>query len=145
MRYSGCYVHQLICYSVTELDTAFNKAKSNVKISFGLTPDCVLIIYTGVNFIQNHPPPGTRLEGNKNPPSGTIIVYKTPPLGTKQVVKAPPLGHKVRKFHECIYKFWHYLKWKALCSQQIKRFFNEETDSYSIYHLAVTRVKLLNV
>ena len=65
--------------------------------------------------------PGTRLEGSKNPPPGTIIVYKNPPLGTiivyknpplgtKQRVKAPPPGHKVRKFHECVHKLWHYLK-----------------------------------
>ena len=34
---------------------------------------------------------------------------------------------------------------QGMWSQQIKQFLNEETDYYSIYHLAVTRVKLLNV
>ena len=47
--------------------------------------------YAGINFIQNHQTPGTRLEGSKNPPPGTIIVYKNPPLGTKQGVKSPAL------------------------------------------------------
>ena len=78
----------------------------------------------GINFIQNHPPPGqtpgTRLEGSKNPPPGTIIVS---PSGQNREWKAPPPGHKVRKFHKYIYKLWHYLKWKALWSQQIKQFF----------------------
>ena len=50
----------------------------------------------GINFIQNHPPPGqtpgTRLEGSKNPPPGTIIVYKNPSPGTKQGVKSPTPG-----------------------------------------------------
>ena len=52
--------------------------------------------YAGINFIQNHPPPGqtpgTRLEGSKNPPPGTIIVYKNPSPGTKQGVKSPTPG-----------------------------------------------------
>ena len=43
----------------------------------------------GINFIHNHPPPGTRLEGSKNPPLGTIIVYKNPPLRTEQAAKSP--------------------------------------------------------
>ena len=61
-----------------------------------------LFCNAGINFIQNHPPPGqtpgTRLEGSKNPPPGTIIVYKNPSPGTKQGVKSPTPGHKVRKF-----------------------------------------------
>ena len=51
----------------------------------------------------------TRLEGSKAPLPATIIVYKTLPLGQNRESKAPPLGHKIRKFHECIYKLWHYL------------------------------------
>ena len=55
-----------------------------------------LITNAGINFIQNHPPPGqtpgTRLEGSKNPPPGTIIVYKNPSPGTKQGVKSPTPG-----------------------------------------------------
>ena len=76
---------------------------------------------------------GTRLEGSKNPPPGQSLCTKTLPLGQNRESKAPPLGHKVRKFHECIYKLWHYLKWKALWSQQIKQFFNEERLIIIVY------------
>ena len=72
-------------------------------------------------------PPGHDLKGAKPSPPGTIIVHKTLPSGQKRESKASPLGHKVWKFHKYIYKLWHYLKLKALESQQIKRFFNEET------------------
>ena len=41
---------------------------------------------------------------SKTIPSETIIVYKTLSSGQNKESKAPPLGHKVRKFHECIYK-----------------------------------------
>ena len=54
---------------------------------------------------------------------GTIIVHKNPPLGTEKEVKSPTPRHKVREFHKYIYELWHYLKWKALWTQQIKRFF----------------------
>ena len=86
--------------------------------------------YAGINFIQNHPPPppATQLEGSKNPPLGQALCTKALLLGQNRESKAPLLGSKVRKFHKYIYKLWHYLKWKALWSQQIKRFFKEETD-----------------
>ena len=60
--------------------------------------------YAGINFIHNHPPPGTRLEGSKNSPPGIIIVYINPPLWTEKGVKTPLPGHKVREFHKHIYE-----------------------------------------
>ena len=72
-------------------------------------------------------PPWDMTWREQKPSPRTIIVYKNPPLETKQEVKAPPPGHKVRKFRKFIYKLWHYLKRKALWSQQIKQFFNDET------------------
>ena len=117
-------------------------AISNVKNSWN---KCYWQFNAGISFIQNHPPSGTRVEGSKNRPPGQSLCAKTLPLGQSRESKAPPPGHKVRKFHKCIYKLWHYLKWKALWSQQIKRFLNEETDYWSISYLVVTRVKLLNM
>ena len=72
-------------------------------------------------------PPGHDLKGAKTLPPGQSFCTKTLPSGQYRESKAPPPGHKVRKFHKCIYKLWHYLKRKVLWSQQIKRFFNEET------------------
>ena len=85
----------------------------------------------------------TPFKGGKNSSPGTIMVYKNPPPTQNRETKAPPQGQKVRKFYKCIYELsptlWHYLKWKALWSQQIKRFYNEETlYYYSICYLAKT-------
>ena len=106
---------------------------------------CLLRHNAGINFIHNHPPwdkpPRHDLKGAKTLPPGQSLCTKTLPSGQNRESKAPPTGHKVRDFHKCIYELWHYLKWKALWTQQTKRFFNEETDYWSIYHLAVTRVK----
>ena len=90
-----------------------------------------LIMQVSISSVTNTPPPApprTRRDGSKNPSPRRIIVYKNPPLGTEKALKAPPSGHKVREFHKHIYELWHYLKWKALWTQQMKRFFNEETD-----------------
>ena len=87
-------------------------------------------------------PPEYDLNGAKTLPSPQS--YKNPPLGTKQGVKAPPVRHKVKKNSQ-MYVSINYVEWKALWSQQIKQFFMEETDCYGIYHLVVTRGKLLNI
>ena len=48
-----------------------------------------------------------------------------PPPRTRQGVKSPTPGHKVRKFHRCIYKLSDI---SSFLPQQIKLFFNEDTD-----------------
>ena len=67
-----------------------------------------------INFIQ-----GDTTRRGKPPSRDNHCVQNTPQNKIRNS-KAPPPGHKDRKF-------WHCLKWKALLSQQIKRFFNEET------------------
>ena len=88
--------------------------------------------YAGINFIHNHPPqdkpPPHDLKWAKNLPLGQSLCTKTLPSGQKKESKVPPPGDKVREFHKHIYELWHYLKWKALWAQQMKQFFNEETD-----------------
>ena len=69
-------------------------------------------------------PSGHNLKGAETLTPGQSLCTKA--LATEQ---APPPGHKVRKFHKYIYKLRQYLKLKALWSEQIKRFFNEETDN----------------
>ena len=56
------------------------------------------------------PPPRHDLKGAKILPPGQSLCTKTLPSGENRDSKAPPL--------------WHYLKWKALCSQQIKNGFS---------------------
>ena len=72
------------------------------------------------------PPRDTTWRERKPSPQDNYCA-QNPPLGTEKGVKISTLGHKVWKFHKYIYKLWHYLKWKTLGSQQIKRFFSEET------------------
>ena len=48
--------------------------------------------------------PGHDLKGAKTLPPGQSLCTKTLSSGQNRVSKAPPPGHKVRKFHECIYK-----------------------------------------
>ena len=102
--------------------------------------------HVSISFIQNPRPgqtPGTRLEGNKTSFSRDNHLVQNPsPSGQNKESKTTPLGQSIYKY---INKFLTLFEMKALWSQQIKQFFNEETDCYSIYHLAVTRVKLLNV
>ena len=73
-------------------------------------------------------PPGDDLKGAKTLPPGHSLCTKALPLGQNKESKAPTRGPRVSKFYKYIYKLFHYLKWKALWSQQIKWFFNEETD-----------------
>ena len=88
------------------------------------------------------PPPGHDLKEAKPSPRDNRCVQKTCPRDKTGSQKPHPPGHRVSKFHEYICKLRHYFKRKALWSQQIRLFFNEETDYCSIYHVAVTRVKL---
>ena len=84
---------------------------------------------------QFHPKPSPRdmTWREQKPSPGRNIVYKKPPLGTNRESKAPPPGHNVKNF---IYKPWHCLKWKALWSQQIKRFFSEETAWLLLWYIS---------
>ena len=84
MPYMDSTLHQIARWKfviITDLTSAFYQ---------------IPLSNAGINFIQNHPPPGqtpgTRLEGSKNTPPGTIIVYKNPSPGTKQGVKSPTPG-----------------------------------------------------
>ena len=49
-------------------------------------------------------PPGHDLKGATTLPPGQSLCTKTLPSGQNRESKAPPPGHKVRKFHERIYK-----------------------------------------
>ena len=44
----------------------------------------------GINFIQNHPPPGHDLKGAKTVPPGQSLCTKTLPSGQNRESKAPP-------------------------------------------------------
>ena len=77
----------------------------------------------------------------KSPPIRTVTVHKNPPPRTKQGFKSPTPGHKVSKCHRYIYKLYYI---SSFLSQQIKLFFNEDTDhcNKKLYHLLVTRLNL---
>ena len=77
---------------------------------------------------QFHPKPSPRdtTRRGKTLLPGQSLCTKTLPQDKIRNSKAPPSGHKDRKF-------WHCLKWKALSSQRIKQFFNEETDCKNMY------------
>ena len=88
-----------------------------------------------ITFIINPPPPPPKDESpghdskrTKTLPPGTVIVYKNAPPRQNRESKAPPPGHKdkVGQFHKCIYKLS--LTLVAFLSQQIKLFFNDDTD-----------------
>ena len=49
-------------------------------------------------------PPGHDLKRAKTLPLGQSLCTKTLPSGQNRESKAPFPGHKVRKFHQCIYK-----------------------------------------
>ena len=94
---------------------------------------CVYYVYSMcLCTCQFHPKPSPRdtTRWGQKPSPGDNHCVQNPSTRNKTGSQKlpPPLGHKVRKFHKYIYKPWHYLKWEALWSQQIKRFFNEETD-----------------
>ena len=66
-------------------------------------------LYAGINFIQNHPspwdkPPGHNLKGTKTLPPGQSLCTKTLPSGQNRESKAQTPRHKVRIFHNYIYK-----------------------------------------
>ena len=82
-----------------------------------------------ITFIINHCPrinPQDMTQKGKNCPIRTVIVYKNAPLQDKTgSQKPPPPGHKIRKFHRRIYKLSDI---SSFLPQQIKLFFNEDTD-----------------
>ena len=90
--------------------------KYNVKWSYKLT----VIMRLSISSSTIPPPQDTTKRAQKTLPRGQSLCTKNLSPGQNRESKAPSLAHKVRKFHKCI---WHYLKWKALWSQQIKQFF----------------------
>ena len=58
-----------------------------------------VLLYAGINFIQNHPLPGTRLEGSKNPPPGdNHSVQKPSPRDRTGSQKCHPQDMKSENF-----------------------------------------------
>ena len=91
--------------------------------------------YAGINFIQPPPPPppptpqqtlGTTWREQKPFCRDNHFAQKSSSRNKiNRESKAPPVRQSIYK--RISVKLSHYLKWKALWSQQIKRFFNEET------------------
>ena len=118
---------------INALDTCSNRAISRSRYDLMETRPNMTMAYAGISFIQPPPPPpptlqqtlGTTWREQKPFSRDNHCAQKSSSQNKiNRESKAPPLRQSIYK--RISIKLSHYLKWKALWSQQIKRFFNEE-------------------